>query len=171
MIMRRFHPWKEDLNMFVLRLEESGIFEAWGTKPLLADVSINPELTKHTQKNIEGKLELSMFIPFFTFLGIGCSVSLSMFIIETLGEIFQAKEKMLKNTSKCSYYIAIFAFGIVLILLPIGHFYIFNAFKPVLSFLRMVERNDNYIALIEVVGMDLEGRTEIRGTIALFRLV
>ena len=82
-LLRRFHPWKEDLNKLILRIEESGFLEAWGMKSLLADVSVNPNLDKY--KDVEEKrLDIYMFIPFIIFLTIGLAIAKFIFI----GEIF-----------------------------------------------------------------------------------
>ena len=171
MILRRFHPWKEDLSKFVLRIEECGIFEAWGTIPLLVDVSMNPKLTKATKRNLDEKLEILTFIPFFTFLGAGCSISLLIFLLEVSGKLIHSKDLHFKCKHKKQRYnfsSAIFVFGIAAVFIPIWHFYGGTSFKPVLSFLRMVAANDRYVYLIQVVGMDLEGRTEIGGVIPLY---
>ena len=82
-LLRRFHPWKEDFNKFILKIEESGFLEAWGMKSLLADVSINPNLDKY--KDVEEKrLDIYMFIPFILFLIVGLVIAKFIFI----GEIF-----------------------------------------------------------------------------------
>ena len=121
MIMRRFHPWKEELNKFVLRLEESGIFEAWGTKPLSVDVSINPNLMKHVRENLDEKLKIIMFIQFFKFLGIGCAISVFIFALEFLVALFRSNEYSSKSDtkpSKCKFSVTIIVCGISTIFLP-----------------------------------------------------
>ena len=98
-LLRRFHPWKEDLNRFILKIEESGFLEAWGTKSLLADVSINPNLDKYNDVE-EKRLDIYMFIPFIIFLTIGLMIAKFIFIGEIflLGNIFSRYDK---ETSPC----------------------------------------------------------------------
>ena len=81
LISRRFHPWKEDLDLFILRVEESGILKAWGQVPLLIDVDANPNLQDLNVDEVP--LEIEMFRPFVVFLGIGIGLSTWVCFLET----------------------------------------------------------------------------------------
>ena len=80
-LLRRFHPWKEDLDRFILKIEESGFLEAWGAKSSLADISVNPNLENYKHDK-EKQLEIYMFIPFIIFLTIGFAFAKFLFICE-----------------------------------------------------------------------------------------
>ena len=79
MLMRRFHPWKEDLDKFILRIEECGFLESWGTQPLLGDVNVNPNLHEHRNSDTKA-LSMDMFRPFFIFLSIGLTLAITTFV-------------------------------------------------------------------------------------------
>ena len=81
MVMRRFHPWKENLDKFILKIEETGILEAWGTPPLLVDVEENPNLDKF-KNSYDKSLEPKMFFPFLVFLSLGMALSVFIFLCE-----------------------------------------------------------------------------------------
>ena len=92
MLLRRFHPWKEELDYFILRITESGVLEAWGNKPLLVDVGMNPNILKLESLR---KLDLEMFQSFFIFLALGLAISALFWLVE------YAFSMMRPNCAKC----------------------------------------------------------------------
>lgn len=132
MLMRRFHPWKEDLDKFVLRIEECGFLEAWGTQPLLGDVDDNPNL--HEYRNMETReLSTDMFIPFYIFLSTGLLIAITIFAAENLivacnkkcTSVTNYKHSKLKKHSN-------FFFGISLCTIPLiffGYYYFKEDYK------------------------------------------
>ena len=81
LLLRRFHPWKEDLDKFILRIEESGFFEAWGITPLLSDVTVNPNLERYKYSE-ELDLTISTFIPFIIYWAVALSIAIVTFVAE-----------------------------------------------------------------------------------------
>ena len=52
-LMTRFHPWAEDVNKFILDMEGSGIFTAWGDQPVNIDLTINPNRKTGADEEVE----------------------------------------------------------------------------------------------------------------------
>ena len=175
LVLRRFHPWKEDLDKFVLRTQESGIFGAWGEKPLLVDVDSNPNRQNYTQRNLkDSELRLDMVINFLIFLAIGLAISFQIFILEAVRSIMKFYDlpyrmPLRRNCKQFDFKLTVFICIVSMVTLPICYFTSHSLFPAVVSFLRHVPTNDHSIDLIEAIGMDKEGNTDIRGTIAMWK--
>ena len=81
LLLRKFHPWQEELNRVILMVEASGLLGAWGDKPLKFDVSQNPFSAKKSEietKAIGFRLMSVMFLP----LAIGLVIGLVTFTLE-----------------------------------------------------------------------------------------
>ena len=116
-LIRRFHPWKEDLDKFILRIEECGFLEAWGSTPLLGDVSINPNLKKYRDAE-ESELKINMFMTFIQFLAIGLGLGLITFMVEKLSPSLERKYGKVSQMMTYPKKQMSFTAGICLCLIP-----------------------------------------------------
>lgn len=131
LFLRRFHIWTEDFNRFILKIEETGFLGAWGTIPLLADISVNPNIENY-KKPEDFQLEIYMFIPFIILLSIGLIIAKFAFLCEiiinpinTLSEFIFSYSSFQRLKCQCKFIKKLkrkkisFIFGIFLCLIAI----------------------------------------------------
>ena len=97
-LMRKYHPWLEEINYCILQLEESGILTSWGDKELRVDTSRNPNIKEATQNN---KYSINTLSPLLTYLGIGLAVGVLALAIELV--VKRSSDKTIKFNQKFKY--------------------------------------------------------------------
>ena len=126
MVIRRFHPWKEDLDKFILKIEETGILKTWGTKPLLVDVEENPNLDNF-KNSYDNALELEAIFPFMVFLSVGMAFSVLIFLCEhTFSQIKTAFKHKIYISRNISDWNINYSIGLILCIIPLcflTHYY------------------------------------------------
>ena len=169
LLLRRYHPWISEINIFILRMEQSGIFVAWGDPTLNLDVRINPKFVKATKNIDEKSLHFVALIPMLLLLLIGLASSLIFFALEncynhTVHKICIPKDKYV---TLCNWTMG--HISSIIVLTTLTWFYFHQETFPVaLAFVRSIHRRGD-MYFLSLMGMSVDGQFEYKGSQVMYK--
>ena len=169
MLFRKYHPWINKINEFILRMEQSGILAAWGDPPFKVDISINPKFLKATENINEKSLHLRALIPMFLLLCMGLTTSILVFALETyyensLSRICFLDQKLIDRSKwTISYLLCIIAIIILSWL-----FFYEESFPANIAFVRWTKKR-GFMHFLSMMGMSQDGELESKGVQVLWK--
>lgn len=164
MLFRRYNPWINKINEFVLRMEQSGIFIAWGDPPFKVDTSINPKFLKATEDLDEKSVHLMALIPLLLLLSVGLTSSILVFALESyyeksFGRMCILNQKLIDRSKwTISYIVCITSIAIL-----IGHFFDDEeSFPANIAFVSSIMKRGS-MNFLSLMGMSQDGQFESKG--------
>ena len=163
MLFKKHHPWINKINEFVLRMEQSGIFIAWGDPPFKVDTSINPKFVKATEDINEKSLHLRALIPMLLLLCVGLTSSILAVTLETCyDKSFGQKCILNKKFSDRSKWTISYIICIISIAILNWQFFDEESFPTNIAFVRSIKKKDEMF-FFSMEGMSQDGQFESKG--------